>query len=77
MFANEINTQEFIEQSAAVITINSTVGFEALLLGKKVVRDVLRQIADWFAKGWRCHHVCQGGTLLLDTDFRHGGNPLS
>jgi hypothetical protein len=37
MFANEINTQELIEKSAAVITINSTVGFEALLLGKKVI----------------------------------------
>ncbi len=37
MFANEVNTQELIEKSAAVITINSTVGLEALLLGKKVV----------------------------------------
>lgn len=37
VFANDANTQELIEKSAAVITINSTVGFEALLLGKKVI----------------------------------------
>jgi hypothetical protein len=37
MFAHDFTTQELIERSAAVITINSTVGFEALLLGKKVI----------------------------------------
>jgi capsular polysaccharide export protein len=37
MFANGYSTQELIEQSQAVITINSTVGIESLLLGKKVI----------------------------------------
>jgi capsular polysaccharide export protein len=37
LFANENNTQELIENAEAVITINSTVGLESLLLGKKVV----------------------------------------
>ncbi|WP_455217824.1 capsular polysaccharide export protein, LipB/KpsS family, partial [Kaarinaea lacus] len=37
MFAHDFSTQELIEKSEAVITINSTVGFEALLLGKKVI----------------------------------------
>lgn len=36
-FANEYATQELIEKAEAVITINSTVGIEALLFGKKVV----------------------------------------
>jgi capsular polysaccharide export protein len=37
LFANESNTQELIEKAEAVITINSTVGLESLLLGKKVI----------------------------------------
>ena len=37
VFANEANTQELIEQALAVVTINSTVGVEGLLLGKKVI----------------------------------------
>lgn len=37
LFANENNTQELIENAQAVITINSTVGIESLLLGKKVM----------------------------------------
>lgn len=37
LFANENNTQELIENAQAVITINSTVGLESLLLGKKVL----------------------------------------
>jgi capsular polysaccharide export protein len=37
IFANENNTQELIENAAAVITINSTVGIESLLLDKKVI----------------------------------------
>ena len=37
MFAHDFRTQELIEKSETVITINSTVGFEALLLGKKVI----------------------------------------
>lgn len=37
MFAHDFSTQELIERCEAVITINSTVGFEALLLGKKVI----------------------------------------
>jgi len=37
MFASDFSTQELIEKSEAVITINSTVGFESLLLGKKVI----------------------------------------
>lgn len=37
IFANQNNTQELIEKSQAVITINSTVGLESLLLGKKVI----------------------------------------
>lgn len=37
LFANENNTQALIENAEAVITINSTVGLESLLLGKKVV----------------------------------------
>jgi capsular polysaccharide export protein len=37
LFANENNTQELIENAEAVITINSTVGLESLLLGKKVI----------------------------------------
>ena len=37
LFANENDTQYLIEHAEAVITINSTVGLEALLLGKKVI----------------------------------------
>jgi len=37
LFANNNNTQELIENSLAVITINSTVGIEALLLDKNVI----------------------------------------
>lgn len=37
LFANENNTQQLIENAEAVITINSTVGLESLLLGKKVI----------------------------------------
>ena len=37
VFANNCNTQALIEQSQAVITINSTVGLESLLLGKSVI----------------------------------------
>jgi capsular polysaccharide export protein len=36
-FANNIETQELIEKSMAVVTINSSVGIEALLFHKKVV----------------------------------------
>ena len=36
-FANLNDTQELIHNSEAVITINSTVGIEALLFGKKVI----------------------------------------
>jgi capsular polysaccharide export protein len=37
LFANENNTQALIENAQAVITINSTVGLESLLLGQKVI----------------------------------------
>jgi len=37
VFANEHNTQALIENAIAVMTINSTVGVEGLLLGKKVI----------------------------------------
>jgi len=37
LFANDRSTQELIQQAEAVITINSTVGLESLLLGKKVL----------------------------------------
>jgi capsular polysaccharide export protein len=37
LFANENDTQYLIEHANAVITINSTVGLESLLLGKKVI----------------------------------------
>ena len=37
VFANEHNTQTLIENAIAVMTINSTVGVEGLLLGKKVI----------------------------------------
>ena len=37
IFANENSTQELIEKSEFVLTINSTVGVESLLLGKKVI----------------------------------------
>ena len=37
LFANVNETQELIENAQAVVTINSTVGLEALLLGKKVI----------------------------------------
>ncbi len=37
IFANENNTQALIENSLAVITINSTVGIESLLLNKNVI----------------------------------------
>lgn len=37
VFVNQRPTQELIEKSVAVMTINSTVGLEALLLGKKVI----------------------------------------
>lgn len=36
-FANGHTTQELIEKSSAVITVNSTVGIEALLFSKKVI----------------------------------------
>jgi len=37
IFANSNNTQQLIENAQAVITINSTVGIESLLLNKKVI----------------------------------------
>jgi capsular polysaccharide export protein len=37
LFANDNSTQELIESAEAVLTINSTVGIEGLLLGKKVI----------------------------------------
>lgn len=37
LFANNISTQDLIQQAEAVITINSTVGLESMLLGKKVI----------------------------------------
>src|SRR5690606_6201479 len=37
VFANQENTRKLIEQSEAVITVNSTVGIEALLLQKKII----------------------------------------
>lgn len=37
LFANGNSTQQLIENAAAVVTINSTVGIEALLLGKPVI----------------------------------------
>ncbi|MEG3767565.1 capsular biosynthesis protein [Alteromonas sp. 14N.309.X.WAT.G.H12] len=37
IFANNNNTQDLIEHSLAVMTINSTVGIEALLLNKNVI----------------------------------------
>ncbi len=36
-FYNQVNTQELIEGAECVLTINSSVGFEALLLNKPVV----------------------------------------
>lgn len=36
-FANSISTQELIQKSDAIITINSSVGIEALLFEKKVI----------------------------------------
>jgi capsular polysaccharide export protein len=36
-FANHNDTRELIEGAEAVITVNSTVGLEAILLGKKVI----------------------------------------
>lgn len=37
VFANAYSTQELIENATAVITLNSTVGIEAMLLGKPVI----------------------------------------
>jgi capsular polysaccharide export protein len=37
LFANDFSTQELIQRAEAIVTINSTVGLESLLLGKKVV----------------------------------------
>ncbi len=37
LFANANNTQELIERSAGIITINSTVGIESLMLEKPVI----------------------------------------
>ncbi len=37
LFANQCNTKTLIEKSDAVLTINSTVGLESLLLGKPVM----------------------------------------
>ena len=37
IFSNQCSTQELIENALAVMTINSTVGIESLLLGKKVI----------------------------------------
>ncbi len=36
-FYNQVNTQELIERADCVMTINSSVGFEALLLNKPVI----------------------------------------
>lgn len=36
-FANSANTRDLIEGAEAVVTVNSTVGLEALTLGKKVI----------------------------------------
>jgi len=36
-FANEINTQELIQKSSAIVTVNSSVGLESLLFNKKVI----------------------------------------
>ena len=37
VFANEYTTQELIEKSEAVVTINSTIGIESLLFNKKII----------------------------------------
>lgn len=37
LFANDCPTQELIERSSGIVTVNSTVGLEGLLLGKKVI----------------------------------------
>lgn len=37
IFANDNNTQQLVENALAVVTINSTVGIEALLLDKSVI----------------------------------------
>lgn len=37
VFANDYSTQALIQQSQAVVTINSTVGLEALIFNKKVI----------------------------------------
>ena len=37
LFANHCNTQELIERAQAILTVNSTVGIESLMLGKPVL----------------------------------------
>lgn len=37
VFANEVDTQQLIENAISIVTINSSVGFESILLSKNVI----------------------------------------
>ncbi|TMO55480.1 capsular biosynthesis protein [Pseudoalteromonas phenolica] len=62
IFANGNNTQELIEDSLAVITINSTVGMESLLLGKNVIT-----LGNAFFNIDGLVHHCKNVTELIQT----------
>ncbi len=60
VFANQCSTQDLIEGAAAVLTINSTVGIESLLLGKLVM--VLGEAC--YAIDGVSHHVADEAALV-------------
>lgn len=62
IFANGNNTQDLIENSLAVITINSTVGMESLLLGKNVIT-----LGNAFFNIDGLVHHCKNVTELIQT----------
>ena len=62
VFANDNNTQELIENALAVITINSTVGIESLLLEKSVIT-----LGNAFFNIRGLVHHCDGQQVLNQT----------
>lgn len=70
IFTNQCSTQELIENAEAVMTINSTVGIESLLLGKKVIvlgeacydiPSVAYRVRDEESMAWALTHLNECG----------------
>lgn len=66
IFTNQCSTQELIENADAVMTINSTVGIESLLLGKKVIvlgdacydiPSIAYRVSDEASMAWALNHI--------------------